>query len=61
MCIRDSPTTESKTYYNRLVWAFKSIMHSLFPNTQIVTNKFYYVKDVRENMVRAKINTSKRI
>jgi len=37
--------------------AFRSIMHTLFPNATIIADKFHYVKLVRSSMVQARLDT----
>lgn len=41
--------------------AFHSIMHSLFPQVQIIADKFHYTRIIRENMVQARINCCKKL
>ena len=41
--------------------AFHSIMHSLFPQAQIIADRFHYTRIVRENMVQARINCCKNL
>ncbi len=36
--------------------AFRSIMHALFPNTQIIADKFHYVRLVRSNLVQTRLD-----
>ena len=37
--------------------AFRSIMHALFPNAQIIADKFHYVRLVRSNLVQSRLDT----
>ena len=41
--------------------AFKSIMHALFPNAQIICDRFHYVRLVGQNLVKARLDACSKL